>query len=211
VDVERLLAQPAVRQGGPARVRAYGRQHRITFGTNHEGWSEGRARVELDKILRQIQRGTWEPPALLAPAADERRASDETFHAFASGWWSEKEDTLTDSARVDYRWRLDHLLGFFHRYPLRAIDRRAVDGYRAAKLAERRSLDEAWRLHRAGKAERPRRKPLSNRSIIMTIDLLAQILDAALDTDTSRPIQPAAAGVDCRPSGCGGAFWSRTW
>jgi hypothetical protein len=76
-----------------ARVRAYGRQHRITFGTNHEGWSEARAQVELDKILPQIQRGTWQPPAVLGPAADERLGIDETFHVLASGWWSEKGRT----------------------------------------------------------------------------------------------------------------------
>lgn len=37
-----------------ARVRAYGRQWRIAFGTNHEGWSEERARVEMDAILEKI-------------------------------------------------------------------------------------------------------------------------------------------------------------
>src|SRR4051794_36165213 len=31
-----------------ARVRVYGRRYRIDFGTNHEGWSVERARVELD-------------------------------------------------------------------------------------------------------------------------------------------------------------------
>jgi len=44
-----------------ARLRAYGRRYRIDFGTNHEGWSIERARVELDRILQQVERGTWEP------------------------------------------------------------------------------------------------------------------------------------------------------
>jgi hypothetical protein len=52
----------------PARVRAYGRQWRIV-GTNHEGWSEERARVEMDAILEKIKRGTWEPPS----THDDRR------------------------------------------------------------------------------------------------------------------------------------------
>jgi len=164
-----------------ARVRAYGRQHRIAFGTNHEGWSEARAQVELDKIMRQIERGTWAPETAARVTVEERPQPDETFHVFASRWWSKKSGTLSDAARADYRWRLDHLLAYFHRHRVRAVDRRAVDGYRATKVAERGPLEEAWRLYRAGKTELPRRKPLSNRSINMTIDLLAQILDHAVE------------------------------
>jgi integrase len=164
-----------------ARVRAYGQQHRITFGTNHQGWSEPRAQVELDRILRQIERGTWEPSVELPPPVPERPPADETFHLFASRWWNEKRDTLSENARADYRWRLDHLLGHFHRHRVRAIDRRAVDTYRAKKVAERGPLEEAWSLYRAGRAQRPTRKPLSNRSINMTIDLLAQLLDDAVE------------------------------
>jgi hypothetical protein len=41
-----------------ARLRAYGRRYRIDFGTNHEGCSVERARVELDRILQQVERGT---------------------------------------------------------------------------------------------------------------------------------------------------------
>jgi hypothetical protein len=40
-----------------------GRRYRIDFGTNHEGCSVERARVELDHILQQVERGTWEPLA----------------------------------------------------------------------------------------------------------------------------------------------------
>jgi hypothetical protein len=46
-----------------ARVRAYGRRYRVDFGTNHEGWSVERARVELDRTLQQVERGTWDPPS----------------------------------------------------------------------------------------------------------------------------------------------------
>lgn len=52
-----------------ARVRGYGRRWRIDFGTNHEGWSKERARVELETILAKVERRTWEPPAQrMAPA-----------------------------------------------------------------------------------------------------------------------------------------------
>src|SRR5215207_4530325 len=43
------------------RFRAYGKRHRVDLGTNHEGWNEDRAQVELERIMRQVERGTWEP------------------------------------------------------------------------------------------------------------------------------------------------------
>lgn len=165
-----------------ARVRAYGRRYRIDFGTNHEGWSEERARVELEKkILPQIERGTWEPPVTAPAAAPDEPGADETFHVFASRWWQEKAPTLAENTRADYRWRLDYLLAHFHKLPVDGIDRREVDRYRAAKVAEREPLEQVWKLYRAGKAERPRRKPLSNESINKTIVLLGQILESAVE------------------------------
>src|SRR4051794_38915835 len=62
-----------------ARVRAYGRRYRIDLGTNHEGWSVERARVELDRILQQVERGTWEPPGRSEESASTLDG-DETVH-----------------------------------------------------------------------------------------------------------------------------------
>jgi hypothetical protein len=59
-------------------VRADGRRYRVDFGTNHEGWSVERARVELDRILQQVERGTREPPTSdkgRAPRSTPRRPS----------------------------------------------------------------------------------------------------------------------------------------
>ena len=44
------------------RLRAYGRRHRLVFGTNHQGWNRIRAEIEVEQILQQVQRGTWTPP-----------------------------------------------------------------------------------------------------------------------------------------------------
>jgi integrase len=41
-----------------ARLRAYGRRHRLVFGTNHQGWNRIRAEIEVEQILHQVQRGT---------------------------------------------------------------------------------------------------------------------------------------------------------
>lgn len=57
------------RPSATAGVRAYGRREKVTFGTNKEGWNRTRAELETEKILQQIERGTW-VPARLEPRAD---------------------------------------------------------------------------------------------------------------------------------------------
>jgi integrase len=78
---------------------------------------------------------------------------------------------LSERGREDVEWRLGHLLAYFRDMPVSEFTVRAVDEYRAAKLAER---DHPERL--PGK-----RRPLGNRSINMTLVLLAQILDIAVE------------------------------
>ena len=63
------------------RVRAYGSRHRVNLGTELDGWTQARARIELQNVLAKIQAGLWEPPAPQATALD-----DPTFHQFASSW-----------------------------------------------------------------------------------------------------------------------------
>ena len=92
-----------------ARVRAYGRQWRITFGTNHEGWNEDRARVELDIILEKIKRGTWEPPSKRRVERDDLDRH-ETVRVTAYRWWQRRRAELAPNTRLDYRWRLAHLV-----------------------------------------------------------------------------------------------------
>jgi hypothetical protein len=89
-----------------ARVRAYGRRYRIDFGTNHEGWSVERARVELDRILQQVERGTWEPPSS-DNGADVALNAEETVHVTASRWWQAPQGRACAQHAPDYRWRLD--------------------------------------------------------------------------------------------------------
>jgi hypothetical protein len=47
-----------------AQVRAYGRYEKVTFGTNKQGWNRTRAELEAERIMQQIERGTWVPPRL---------------------------------------------------------------------------------------------------------------------------------------------------
>lgn len=105
------------------RVRLRGQRYRIDFGTNHEGWNAARAQVELDVILRQCERGTWESPAktiaVALPAAEE-----ETLHVTASRWWQRRVGELQRKTQGDYLWRLDHLLRARARADV--VDRRAA-------------------------------------------------------------------------------------
>jgi hypothetical protein len=112
-----------------ARLRAYGRRYRIAFGTNHEGWSVERARVELDRILQHVERGTWDPPS----RADNSTAAlegDETVHVTASRWWQRRNAELAPKTRVDYRWRLDHMLRLLAHETTAELDVHRVDAFR---------------------------------------------------------------------------------
>jgi integrase len=141
-----------------ARVRANGRRYRIDFGTNHEGWNEQRALVELDRINAQIERGTWEPPQD-QPRADDELDRVETFHVTASRFWQRKQDEIEPKTREDYLWRLNHLLRYLAREQTRTFDARRVDRLR----------------------EQLRSRGLGPRSVNMILGLLAQILDDAVE------------------------------
>ena len=50
-----------------AKVRAYGRCEKVTFGTNKEGWNRTRAELETKRIIQHTERGTWVPPRIEPP------------------------------------------------------------------------------------------------------------------------------------------------
>ena len=68
------------------RVSFKGRRCRIDLGANHEGWNEDRALVELERIIGEIERGTWKPPQ---PKIEE--PEDETIHLTVSRFLAEEE------------------------------------------------------------------------------------------------------------------------
>jgi integrase len=182
-----------------ARVHAYGVRTRVTFGSSQQGWNRRRAEIELEKILQQVERGTWVPPAVLSK--EERRTSamaelgvrlDERFSVFATRWWKSKRLRIADRTISDYEWRLSYLQRFFGRYELNEIDAALVDRFRdelheqAATIraaADRgRPLSETVADRRVGSYRRHRR-PLSNTSINAMLKLLGQILQQAVDYD----------------------------
>jgi integrase len=180
-----------------AQVRAYGRYEKLTFGTNKQGWNRTRAELETERIMQQIQRGTWVPPRL-QPREDRLEEAmsslgvpvDETFRAFCKRWWRSKQLDLADKTFIDYSWRLGYLERFFGRYRLSEITPRLVDRFRdelaqqahTIRLADKRGrpvMETATDKH--GRTYQRRRRPLSNTSINMLITLLGQILQQAVD------------------------------
>jgi hypothetical protein len=91
------------------KVRADGKRYTVSLGTNHEGWSMERAQVELEQIMRQIERGTWEPPTRRKTTPNDLD-HDETLRVTAYRWWQRRKIELADNTELDYKWRLDHAL-----------------------------------------------------------------------------------------------------
>ncbi len=151
------------------RVRAYGRRHTIILGTNHEGWNEERAKVELDRVVAQIERGTWEIPSQRRePIQEPEQDPNETIHVTLSRWWQAKKPDIAENTQADYRWRLDLVLAFRPETLTSAIDERWVDELRD---------------HLAAQPARNRKngQKLKPASVNKVLELLAQTLDLAID------------------------------
>jgi hypothetical protein len=49
-----------------AKVRAYGRYEKVTFGTNKQGWNRTRAELETERIIQPDRAGDVGPAATRA-------------------------------------------------------------------------------------------------------------------------------------------------
>ncbi|HEV3321457.1 MAG TPA: hypothetical protein VG147_04615 [Solirubrobacteraceae bacterium] len=96
-----------------ARVRAYGRRHRLTFGTNRQGWNRTRAEIALEEILQKVERGTWTPPVRTTTARNIGRSrpdGHQPFGPFASKVIASKRaHGLDDDTVAGLQWRLGYL------------------------------------------------------------------------------------------------------
>ena len=186
-----------------AKVRAYGRYEKVTFGTNKQGWNRTRAELETERIIQQIERGTWVPPRLEPPEDRLEQAMsalgvrvDESFRVFAKRWWRSKQLGLDEDTINDYEWRLGYLERFFGRFRIGEISPQVVDRFRDELHEQAETIRKAQERARTDKGRRPlmaivtdkhgrtyerRRRPLSNTSINAMITLLGQILQQAVD------------------------------
>ncbi len=153
--VERADATGAVRRS--LRFRTGGRRHTVPLGVV----SRADAERELACVMADVARGLWKPPTVVEVPVE---IEVPTFHVFSEEWWVRNEKRFAAKTRTDYRWRLEaHLLPYFAELRLDAITFDIVERYIAAKLAED--------------------KPLSPRSINMTVILLGAILEGAVERE----------------------------
>lgn len=126
-----------------------------------------RAEDELANVLADVRRGIWQPP--VADTAPEEQAPRPTFHVFASAWLARRRLAGLAPRTIEAdEWALScHLLPFFARLRVDAINVEQVDAYTTAKLRER--------------AERLVDRPLSNGSINATLNVLAAVLEDAVE------------------------------
>ena len=177
-----------------ARLYAYGRRHRLVFGTNVQGWNRTRAEIELEDIQQQVDRGTWVPPqrkTTVKGARATRPDGRQHFGPFARGVVEAKRSHgLDPDTLADLEWKLGYLVGYFGSFELLEIDVARVDAFRdelarrarviKAAAARGKPLIEAVK-RRDGTSYKRRKRALSNTSINAMLALLGQILQRAVD------------------------------
>ncbi|HME02865.1 MAG TPA: tyrosine-type recombinase/integrase [Solirubrobacteraceae bacterium] len=177
-----------------ARLYAYGRRHRLVFGTNSQGWNRTRAEIELESILQRVLRGTWSPTERRTSVVKREAVRPDGHQPFAPFARkvadAKKSHGLDEDTIADLEWKLGYLVGHFGSMELLEIDVASTDGFRD-ELADRsrvireakargRPLTETVRRRSGGEYER-RKRPLSNTSINSILALLSQILQRAVD------------------------------
>jgi Phage integrase, N-terminal SAM-like domain len=147
------------------RVSAYNQRHYLTLGHSRDGYTRRQAETEIQNILADIRRGTWQPPQ---PQAAPKPEEDPTFHEFASQWFEARRHEVAPRSVEDYKWALSrHLLPFFKDHRLTQITIAEVDRYKTAKVRDREQTEGDGAL--------------SNRSINSTLNLLTQVLEVAVE------------------------------
>jgi integrase len=179
-----------------ARLYAYGRRHRLVFGTNAQGWNDVRAEIELEDILQQVERGTWMSPqkrTSVIQKSPARPDGHQLFGPFATQIVEAKKDRgLGEKWLEDLEWRLSYLNAHFGSMELVEIDVVQVDRFRDDLVKRSRVIRDAAARgkpliekvqQRGKKPYRRRKRPLSNASINKILALLSQIMQRAAEYD----------------------------
>ena len=143
------------------------------------------AAVELKNIVARVEAGVWQKSAPAKPKTERMP----TFHEYASAWLDAKiagsigDRPIDVNTQNDYRWRLTkHLLPFFAKYRLDAIDADACQAFKATKLKEATEMRAALAAGADLREKSGRRaRPLGPASIRKLITCLAAILDEAVE------------------------------
>jgi integrase len=166
------------------RVRVAGGDESVPLGNSTDGWDEIRVETARRQLLAKIELGQWTPGSPQAPAPN----SDEepTFLELATDWLRARElnPALTETTTKRDRSQLTrYLIPFFGDLRPTEISVSKIKDYREQIHVENdqiRKAAEAGKPLRDAQTGQPLRS-LSNVSINMTLQMLAQILDDAED------------------------------
>ena len=176
------------------KIRAYGERHWVPLGTEREGWNDLRAADRRDEIVQMVRRGVWRPTN---PFELDPREKNPGFHEFASDWLKRYRRTVSDGTAAKVRTLLSrHILPFFRTYRIREIDYAVLSAYVAHKLEQNEEVEQAnaadlTLLDRYGDP----RRTLSARTINMTVEVIARVLDDAVKRGMLKTNPAADSGL----------------
>jgi hypothetical protein len=151
------------------------------------GWDAPGARRELADVLSKVRLGIWRRPTAAMRA--RRAGSGTSFEQYARHWLQAKAEGAYGEIRVStaagYRCYVErHLLPVFEDCLVEEIDRARCLRLKARLIADARELRAANAAGRDRRDERGRRRrPLGPASIRNVLQILAAILDDAVEDD----------------------------
>jgi integrase len=151
------------------------------------GWDAPGARRELTDVLAKVRLGIWRRPTAAMRA--RRAGSGTSFEQYARHWLEAKAEGTYGEIRAgtaaSYRCYPErHLLPVFEDCLLEEIDRARCLRLKAALIANARELRAASEAGRQLRDERGRRRrPLGPASIRGVLQILAAILDEAVEDE----------------------------
>ena len=160
------------------RMRADGENYWVPLGTEREGWNDVRAADRRDEIGTDPPRRVAAAEHIRARPPREEPGLSRVRERLAQALPPNGGPSTADTAEYMLS---HHLLPFLHTYRLDEIDFAVLSAYAAHKLERNEEIEtarEAGVTLRDG-AGRPRR-PLSPRTINMTLDLTARIFKDAV-------------------------------
>ena len=158
-------------------------------GLASEGWSHRRAEIELENFERLVAARAYVPTPDAVPTEDR----DPTFGAFARTFLAEHAvETARNTRDLNENLLEHHLAPYFERIRLSQITWSAVDSYKKQRLMLMQRIRAARASGRPLRDWNDRPMRLSERTINMSIGLLAMILDEAVRRpDMDLPANPA--------------------
>jgi len=146
-------------------------------GLASEGWSRRRAEIELENFERLVAAGVYRP----TPDAVPTEERDPIFGAFARAFLAEHAIEVKPNTRdLNENLLEHHLAPVFDRMRLSQITWSAVDAYKKQRLMVMQRIRAARASGKILRDWNNRPLKLSERTINMSIGLLAMILDEAV-------------------------------